>query len=42
MWGFAAGLAIGSVGIAWFATFGSIDAQQLPACQTPMFVSHIK
>jgi hypothetical protein len=41
MWGFAAGLAIGSVGIAWFATFGSAEAQHLPACETPILVSWV-
>ena len=38
MWAFAAGLAIGSLAIAAAATFGSAEAQQLPACETPMYV----
>ena len=42
MWGFAAGLAIGSLAIAAAATFGSVDAQQLPACETPILVSWLR
>lgn len=35
IWAFAAGLAVGSIGIAAAATFGTAHSQQLPACQTP-------
>ena len=35
VWAFAAGLTIGSLGIAAAATFGTAGADYLPACQTP-------
>jgi hypothetical protein len=38
-WAFAGGLAIGSLAIAAAATFGSAEAQQLPACETITFAS---
>ena len=38
-WGVAAGLAVGSLAIAAVATFGSAEAQYLPACETPVYVS---
>lgn len=38
MWAFAAGLMVGSLAIAAAATFGTQEAEQLPACETPMYV----
>jgi len=38
-WGFAAGLAVGSLAIAFAATFGSAEAKQLPACESITFAS---
>ena len=35
VWAFAAGLTIGSLGIAAAATFGTAGATHLPDCQTP-------
>lgn len=34
MWGFAAGIMVGSLTIAAAATFATAGAQQLPACET--------
>ena len=39
VWGFAAGLSVGSLAIATVAFFGSAEAQYLPACETPVYVS---
>jgi hypothetical protein len=41
-WGFAAGLTVGSLAIAIAATFGSAEAQQLPACETPVYASWLQ
>ena len=41
-WGFAAGLSIGSLAIAALAFFGSAQAQQLPACETPVSASWLR
>ena len=35
VWGFAAGLSVGSLLIAAAATFGTAHSEELPACQTP-------
>jgi hypothetical protein len=34
VWGFAAGLMVGSLLVAAAASFGSADAQEIPACET--------
>ena len=39
LWAFAAGLTIGSLTIAAAAAFGSAEAQQIPACDSPVYVS---
>ena len=39
LWAFAAGLTIGSLAIAAAATFGSAEAQQLPACESVVIAS---
>lgn len=41
VWAFAAGLTIGSLGIAAAATFSTGAAEHLPACQTPAIVSYV-
>ena len=41
-WGFAAGLTVGSLAIAIAAAFGSAEAQQLPACETPVSASWLR
>jgi hypothetical protein len=38
-WAFAVGLTLGSLAIAAAATFGSAEAQQLPACESITFAS---
>jgi|GEM_PF-3138677 len=41
-WGFGAGLTVGSLAIAIAAAFGSAEAQQLPACETPVYASWLQ
>jgi len=41
-WGFALGLTVGSLAIAIAAALGSAEAQQLPACETPVYASWLR
>lgn len=39
VWGFAAGLSVGSLAIAAVAYFGAAADESLPECATPVYVS---